>query len=177
MGETSGPPDRRSEFQAPGGAYEAQHFAASKLVTKSVREKINNSDLTWELTYQSRSGSPQIPWLEPDVNDAIRQAKKSGFKAVVVVPIGFVSDHVEVIWDLDNEAKETAGEENLKFERVRTAGVHEAFVDCIADLILERLESAPALAESKRGPWPDFCAISCCPNLRRELPTVAEASP
>lgn len=177
MGETSGPPARRSEFHAPGGAYEAQHLAASELVMNSVKEKMNNSDLSWELVYQSRSGSPQIPWLEPDVNDAIRQAKKSGFRAVVVVPIGFVSDHVEVIWDLDNEAKETAGEENLEFERVRTAGVHEAFVDGIADLILERLELTPALAESQLGPWPDFCATSCCPNLRRELPTVAEAPP
>ncbi len=174
MGETSGPPARRGEFDQPGGAYAAQHIAAAQEVMSQVAEKRGDTPPPWELVYQSRSGSPEIPWLEPDVNDAIRTAKEAGMKAVVVVPSGFVSDHVEVIWDLDNEAKETAEEEGLHFERVATAGVHHAFVDGIADLILERIADDDTKALSGLGPWPSFCAVGCCPNLRRELPTVAE---
>ena len=176
MGETSGPPLRRGEFAAPGGAYEAQHLAAGGLIIDMAKLALGVDEISWELVYQSRSGSPEIPWLEPDVNDAIHAAKEAGFGAVMVAPIGFVSDHVEVIWDLDNEAKETAEEVGIGFERVATAGVHGAFVDGIADLILERIESAPAKALSPLGPWPSFCALNCCPNSRRELPTVAEAT-
>lgn len=176
MGETSGPPARRQEFGAPGGAYQAQHLVAGGLVIDAVEKRIATGVPSWELVYQSRSGSPEIPWLEPDVNDAIRTAHSEGFKAVVVAPIGFVSDHVEVIWDLDNEAQETAGELGLEFARVATSGVHGAFVDGIADLLLERLQDAPAEALSELGPWPAFCAVGCCPNLRRDLPTIAQAT-
>jgi ferrochelatase len=176
MGETSGPPARRSEFAAPGGAYEAQHLAASGIVMDAVAKDLGEPGPSWELVYQSRSGSPEIPWLEPDVNDAIRSAKESGFSAVAVVPIGFVSDHVEVIWDLDNEAQETAEELDMHFARAATAGTHHAFVEGIADLLLERLEDSPATALSGLGPWPSFCAVGCCPNLRRDLPTIAEAA-
>ena len=176
MGETSGPPIRREEFSKPGGAYEAQHLAAGELVIGMALQRLGLDEISWELVYQSRSGSPEIPWLEPDVNDAIVGAKAAGFELVVVVPIGFVSDHVEVIWDLDNEAKETAEEQGIAFERVATAGVHSAFVDGIAELILERLDTSPKRALSSLGPWPDFCALNCCPNSRRDLPTVAEAS-
>ena len=91
------------------------------------------------------------------------------------MPIGFVSDHVEVIWDLDNEAKETAEERELKFARVVTSGVAPEFVDGIADLILERQAGAEKKALSKLGPWVDACAVGCCPNLRKELPVIAEA--
>ncbi len=175
MGETSGPPARRGEFEQPGGAYAAQHLAAAALVINDV-ERRGQVAPEWELVYQSRSGSPSVPWLEPDVNDAIREAKARGKKAVLVSPLGFVSDHVEVIWDLDNEAKETAEEEGLWFARTATAGTHEAFVDGICDLLLERLAGAEKVALSPLGPWPEFCAVGCCPNSRRELPTVAEAS-
>lgn len=175
MGETSGPPARRGEFEQPGGAYAAQHLAAAALVINEV-ERRGQVAPEWELVYQSRSGSPSVPWLEPDVNDAIREAKARGKKAVLVSPLGFVSDHVEVIWDLDNEAKETAEEEGLWFARTATAGTHEAFVDGICDLLLERLAGAEKVALSPLGPWPEFCAVGCCPNSRRELPTVAEAS-
>lgn len=176
MGVTSGPPARRSKFAEPGGAYAAQHLAAGTLIIDQVEKKLDLTDLDWELVYQSRSGSPEVPWLEPDVNDAIVAAKAQDIKAVIVAPIGFVSDHVEVIWDLDNEAKETAEEHGLGFARVATSGVHAAFVDGIADLLLERLEATPKKALSPLGPWPDFCAINCCPNSRRELPTIAEAA-
>jgi ferrochelatase len=109
------------------------------------------------------------------VNDAINTAADAGIKGVIIVPIGFVSDHVEVIWDLDNEAKETAEERDLKFARVVTSGVAPEFVDGIADLILERQAGASKKALSNLGPWVDACAVGCCPNLRKELPVVAEA--
>lgn len=177
MGETSGPPALRSSFEQPGGAYEAQHLAAAELVMAAVCGTFGLNSLQWQLVYQSRSGSPQVPWLEPDVNDAIRASKHNGKKAVIVVPIGFVSDHVEVVWDLDNEAKETAAELGLAFARVATPGVHDTFVDAIADLVLERMVGEKKKSLSALGPWPDACAVGCCPNLRRELPVIAEADP
>jgi len=176
MGETSGPPARRAEFEAPGGTYAAQHQAAIEVVMGEVSRRTKRPQPSYQLVYQSRSGSPEIPWLEPDVNDAIREAKINGVQAVVVVPIGFVSDHVEVIWDLDNEAKETAEEEGLRFARVATAGTHPAFVEAIADLVLERINGAEQKALSPLGPWPGACAVGCCPNMRKDLPTVAEAT-
>jgi len=176
MGETSGPPARRDEFAKPGGAYEAQHLAAAGLVIEALNEMREGDVPSWQLVYQSRSGSPEVPWLEPDVNDAIHTVHAAGKRGVIIVPIGFVSDHVEVIWDLDNEAKETADELQMEFERVATPGIDPAFVDGIADLLLERLAEGEKKALSPLGPWPDACAVGCCPNLRRELPVVAEAN-
>jgi len=176
MGETSGPPARREEFAKPGGAYEAQHMTSAKLVIDNLSERTGESVPTWQLVYQSRSGSPDIPWLEPDVNDAIHSAKEQGKRAVIIVPIGFVSDHVEVIWDLDNEAQETANELEMGFERVCTPGIADSFVEGLADLILERIAGAEKKALSNLGPWPDFCAVDCCPNQRRELPVIAETN-
>jgi protoporphyrin/coproporphyrin ferrochelatase len=176
MGETSGPPARRGEFEQPGGAYEAQHLAAGSLIMAQLAAQLGGDAPSWQLVYQSRSGSPEVPWLEPDVNDAIVEAKQAGTRGVIIAPIGFVSDHVEVIWDLDNEAKETAEEQGLHFDRVATAGTHAAFVDAIADLVLERIADAEKKALSPLGPWADNCAVGCCPNLRRELPTVAQAA-
>ncbi|WP_138315068.1 ferrochelatase [Rhodoluna limnophila] len=178
MGVSSGPEARREEFAelaGEGGAYAAQHLAAASETMKKVAEKIGAELPAWSLVYQSRSGSPSVPWLEPDVNDAINAAADAGTKGVIIVPIGFVSDHVEVIWDLDNEAKETAEERELKFARVVTSGVAPEFVDGIADLILERQAGAEKKALSKLGPWVDACAVGCCPNLRKELPVIAEA--
>lgn len=178
MGVSSGPEARRDEFAqlaGEGGAYAAQHLAAAEVTMKKVADKISGSLPDWSLVYQSRSGSPSVPWLEPDVNDAINDAADSGTKGVIIVPIGFVSDHVEVIWDLDNEAKETAEARSLEFARVVTAGVAPEFVDGIADLIQERLSNAEKKALSKLGPWVDACAVGCCPNLRKDLPVVAEA--
>lgn len=173
MGETSGPPARREEWAQPGGAYAAQHLEAGQLVIDAVSK--DHGEINWQLVYQSRSGSPSVPWLEPDVNDAIVESKNKGRKGVIVIPIGFISDHVEVVWDLDNEAKETAEEHELAFARVATAGVHDAFVTAIGELVLERIADGDRKALSKLGPWPEFCAVGCCPNLRKELPTVASA--
>lgn len=174
MGETSGPPALRDNFEKPGGAYAAQHLAAAELVMKAVRTELELPAVSWQLVYQSRSGSPQIPWLEPDVNDAIQVMHEQGKRGVIIVPIGFVSDHVEVIWDLDNEAQETAIGLGLAFARVDTPGDEDAFVDGIADLILERVNGAQPRALSSLGPWPNTCAVGCCPNLRKELPVIAE---
>ncbi|MFM5967482.1 MAG: ferrochelatase [Micrococcales bacterium] len=174
MGETSGPPSRRDEFAKPGGAYEAQHLRASSLVIDSTARELGIENLDWALVYQSRSGSPEIPWLEPDVNDAIESASEEGKRGVIVVPIGFVSDHVEVIWDLDNEAKETAENLGLAFYRAATSGTHPAFVNAIGELISERLFDAEPKASSDLGPWPNKCAVGCCPNLRRTLPALGD---
>ena len=92
----------------------------------------------FDLVWQSRSGPPSVPWLEPDVNDHLRALAAAGETAVVVFPVGFISDHLEVIWDLDNEAKETAAELGLAFARAATAGTHPAFVASIVELLEER---------------------------------------
>jgi ferrochelatase len=168
MAEASGP---RGRFDADG-AYVAQHRAAIELVVASARGR-GAAVPAWRLVYQSRSGSPHVPWLEPDVNDALREARADGVAAAVIVPVGFVSDHVEVVWDLDHEARETADELGLLMVRVSTPGTHPAFVAAVADLVSERLVGAPGAALSPLGPWPSVCAAGCCANLRAGLPTVA----
>jgi ferrochelatase len=96
-----------------------------------------------------------VPWLEPDVNDHLRALAEAGEQAVVVFPVGFISDHLEVIWDLDNEAEETAGELGLAFARAATAGTHPAFVTAVRQLLTERRAgSAPRLGTD--------CPASCC---------------
>jgi ferrochelatase len=168
MALASGPPGR---FDA-NGAYVAQHLAAIACVLGNV-ERRGLVAPRWSLVYQSRSGSPHVPWLEPDINDALRDAHADGMRAVVVVPIGFVSDHIEVIWDLDHEAHETCDELGVRMIRVATPGTHPAFVRAIADLVEERRADAPAVAMSPLGPWPAVCTAGCCANPRGVLPTVA----
>lgn len=175
MAETSGPEAMRASVADVGGMYSAQHLAAANVVMQLVQAQLDADLPGWSLVYQSRSGSPSVPWLEPDVNDAIKAAAAAGTKAVIVVPIGFVSDHVEVIWDLDNEANQTAADLGLTFDRVRTSGVAAQFVDGIADLILERQADGQRKALSQLGPWTDFCQATCCPNSRRQLPVIAQA--
>jgi len=168
MAAASGPAGR---FDS-GGAFVAQHLAAIDSVVEGARSR--GSDVPrWSLVYQSRSGAPHVPWLEPDISDALRDAHAAGVLAAVIVPIGFVSDHVEVVWDLDHEARETCDELGLRMIRVATPGTHPAFVAAIADLVEERVAGAPAMALSPLGPWPGVCAVGCCANPRGELPTVA----
>jgi ferrochelatase len=173
MAQSSGPAERKSEF--PEGAYVGQHKAVAQLVMEQATQIVGHALPTWELVYQSRSGSPTMPWLEPDIGDAITHAADSGKKGVIVIPIGFISDHVEVVWDLDNEAKQIAQERGLAFYRVATPGIAAEFVEAISQLVEERIKNGPKLALSKLGPWPDFCAVGCCPNARKDLPTVAQA--
>ncbi|TAM70602.1 MAG: ferrochelatase [Microbacteriaceae bacterium] len=141
-----------------GGAYVAQHRAVAEVIAREAAP-----GLPWSLVYQSRSGSPQTPWLEPDINDAIDELAVDGrVKAVVIVPFGFVSDHMEVLWDLDNEAKQTAAGHGIRAERVPTPGTHPAFVSGLVDLILERLNDVPDAERphlTALGPWPDHATV------------------
>ena len=172
MADTSGPIGMREAYK--GGMYVAQHETTAGLVAAHAKLYTDNQIPEWRLVYQSRSGSPSIPWLSPDIGDAIAEAAKTGVKGVIIVPIGFVSDHVEVIWDLDNEAKEIAEENHLFFSRVATPGVDSEFVTATAELVEERIKDGPKKALSKLGPWTDFCTVGCCPNTRADLPTVAQ---
>ena len=162
------------------GAYVRQHLAVCRAVVGAVSSSISlpdNGSLSWQLAYQSRSGPPSMPWLEPDINDVIIDLAANGRRGVVVVPIGFVSDHVEVVWDLDNEALETAAEQGLWFRRVATPGTDPRFVSALVDLLLERLEpeTVATQASSPTGlpPRPNFCAVGCCTNQRGAKPTTA----
>jgi ferrochelatase len=143
MNASSGP-DRN-------GLYAAQQRETARLVAESVRGPGAAFDLVW----QSRSGPPQVPWLEPDVNDHLRALAAAGVPAVVVCPTGFVSDHLEVLWDLDTEARATAAELGLPFARAATAGTHPAFVAALRDLLAERRAGGtPRLGTD--------CPAACC---------------
>ena len=124
----------------------------------------------WDLVYQSRSGPPQVPWLEPDVLDHLRRLPESGVQQVVLVPVGFVSDHMEVIYDLDVEAAELCQQLGLAVARAATPGVHPVFVEMIVDLIEERVRGTPALAMAGSEPWPPQCPPDCCPRPQRSVP-------
>jgi ferrochelatase len=133
-----------------GGAYEAELLRAAQLVVDAAAPG-RSFDLVW----QSRSGPPSVPWLEPDVNDHLRALAENGETAVVLFPIGFISDHLEVIWDLDNEARETAEELGLAFVRAATADTHPAFVATVRELLEERRSGGvPRLGTN--------CPAACC---------------
>jgi ferrochelatase len=108
-----------------------------------------------------------VPWLEPDINDHLRALAGQGVRAVVVAPTGFVSDHVEVRWDLDSEARETAAELGLAFARAATAGVHPAFVAMVRELVQEELGHAEPRALGRLGLCGIACPDGCCPAPRR----------
>jgi protoporphyrin/coproporphyrin ferrochelatase len=121
----------------------------------------------WSLVYQSRSGPPSQPWLDPDIVDHLRALAASGAKDVVVAPIGFTSDHMEVIYDLDLEARSRAIELGLNMVRAATVGIHPRFVRMVRELVEERLSDAPVrLHLGTRGPAPDVCPPDCCPAAR-----------
>jgi ferrochelatase len=170
MAESAGP----AGTPAPG-AYVSQHLAGSRFVVDAVQQQLGSDvTLSWQLAYQSRSGPPQMPWLEPDINDVLSELAGTGRRGVIVVPIGFVSDHVEVVWDLDNEALETATAHGLFFARVPTPGTDPRFVSALADLVEERLDpTLPRVALTAAGPAPDRCGAGCCRNLRAVQPTTA----
>jgi len=137
--------------------YETQLAEAAGL----VGEEVGVADRA--VVYQSRSGSPRVPWLEPDVCDHIRSLAVRGIRDVVLSPIGFVSDHMEVLFDLDVEAREAAEEAGVRLVPARTAGTHPAFVAMIRELIQERLDTTlPRRALGRFGPSHDVCQAGCC---------------
>jgi len=154
MNRTAGP---------SGGLYLAQHQATAALVAAAVRGPGAEFDLVW----QSRSGPPQLPWLEPDINDHLRALAAAGTRAVLVAPTGFVSDHLEVQWDLDVEARATAAELGLEFARAATAGTDPAFVAGLVDLVEEQLTGRPAETLSDLGICGWQCPADCCPAPAR----------
>lgn len=156
----SGP--ARMDFEQDS-AYVAEHLAASRWIVAQLGEAMDGVE--WQLVYQSRSGPPQVPWLEPDICDVIETLPDSAVAGVAVVPVGFVSDHMEVIWDLDTEARQAAQEAGIAFERVPTAGTHPAFVAALADTIEQRLgtdTAPPRVSACGQGTWFDNCPADCC---------------
>jgi ferrochelatase len=151
MNQASGP--------ASNGLYAAQQRETARLVAAAVRGPGAEFDLVW----QSRSGPPQVPWLAPDVNDHLRSLAAEGVAAVVVSPSGFVADHIEVLWDLDVEARRTAAEVGVSFARAATTGTHPAFVAAIIELVEERLSGTQPRALGSLGLCGVDCPKSCCP--------------
>jgi ferrochelatase len=123
------------------------------------------------LVYQSRSGAPGQPWLEPDILDYLRRAKAEKLaSAVVLAPIGFISDHMEVLYDLDIEARELCDSLGLAMTRSKTVGVHPKFIGMIRELILERMNpGSERRALGSLGPRADVCAEDCCPAARKTV--------
>jgi len=148
MEATSGP---------EGGAYTAQLAEAIRLVTAGVGGARSTT-----LSFCSRSGSPSVPWLEPDIGDRLSELASDGARAVVVVPIGFVSDHMEVVYDLDIEAAQHAAGLGLAFVRSPTVGTAPPFVAMVRELILERMGEGAPHSVGRLGPAHDVCPADCC---------------
>jgi len=130
----------------------------------------------WQLVYQSRSGPPGQAWLEPDIGDVLRAMERG--QDVVIVPIGFISDHMEVLYDLDTEARQISDERGLNMVRAATIGVHPKFLSMIRELIRERLGECEARAIGGYGPHQDVCRADCCPvPARRANSARNDSSP
>jgi len=142
-----------------------------------VSEAAGVSSDRWQLVYQSRSGRPQDPWLEPDILDHLESLSNEGQKAVVIAPIGFLSDHMEVLFDLDEEAAEKCQELGIEMQRAGTVGTHPDFVAMLVELIQERLDpDQDRRAIGRFGCNHDFCPVNCCPPPRRP-PAASQQSP
>ncbi len=170
MNEASGPPEQG------GRAYERQHLDVAAVVAGRVAAE-TGLERPHELAFCSRSGSPRTPWLEPDVNDRLREIAEQGGRAAVLVPVGFVSDHMEVIYDLDTEAAETAEEVGLAVRRAATPGDDPRFVAVVRDLLTERaaVERGEDVARSsvgETGPMWDRCPVGCCVAAGSERPAL-----
>ena len=141
--------------------YERQLAETCRLVAEALAIRPDR----WRLVYQSRSGRPQDPWLEPDILDHLRDLQRQDVPAVVIHPIGFLSDHMEVLFDLDEEARQVSEELGLEMVRSRTAGVHPRFVSMVGELIQERIGAIPEpvrRAVGRYGPSHDICPEPCC---------------
>jgi ferrochelatase len=173
----SGPPGAFDP--AAGGAYVAQHLAVAELIADTVGARLAR-EFDWALVYQSRSGPPQLPWLEPDISAHLEQISAAGESRAVIVPIGFVSDHMEVVWDLDTVAVADAERLGLPVARAATVGTDPLFVSGLADLVEERLLDTPTSdrpAMTPLGPNPDVCPVGCCANPRGPVPALCGSDP
>lgn len=141
---------------AAGCQYENQLLETARLVAEKVAIP------TWELAYQSRSGPSSQPWLEPDICDRIQDLGRQGVRDIVCSPVGFISDHMEVLYDLDTEAAELAERLRINFVRAATVGTHPQFVEMIRELVLERIADRPRRALGALGPSHDICPPACC---------------
>jgi ferrochelatase len=148
-------------------SYEEQLRECSRLVAEGVGRG------AWELVYQSRSGPPSQPWLEPDICDWLEALpEKDRPRDLVVVPLGFLSDHMEVIFDLDTEAAEVCRRLGIQMVRAKTVGCHPRFVRACRELIQERLgDEAGRPAVGRLAPCPDICPPDCCPPPNRPQPS------
>lgn len=136
-----------------------------------VAEALGISSDRWQLVYQSRSGRPGDPWLEPDIGDHIRELHQAGVKSLVISPIGFLSDHMEVIFDLDEEARNICNELGATMVRAATVGSHPEFVACIRELIEERIgRRTERRAIGQYGPNHDVCPVDCCTYVVPQRP-------
>lgn len=172
MNAQSGPPQTE-------GAYVSQHLDLAAEITHRVTEA-TGVEHPHALVYCSRSGPPQVPWLEPDVNEHLESLAKSGASGVVIAPIGFVSDHMEVVYDLDTEALETARELELPAQRAATAGTDPRFAAMVVELLLERAAVERGVPVDRPscgsiGAMWDRCPVDCCKNPRSDHPTLCEA--
>ena len=170
MNQTSGP---------TGGAYVAQHRAAAAAVAAGVGAATGREH-AWDLVYCSRSGPPTQPWLQPDVNDHLQTLPARGVPGVVIVPIGFICDHLEVAFDLDVEALATAERLGLPAIWAGTVGTTPEFVAAVRELVLERAAAEagsdpPRPCVGELGPSHDLCPVRCCPNPRGERPAACGA--
>ena len=146
--------------------YADQLAETSRLVAEAVSVE------SYSVAYQSRSGSPHSPWLEPDVCDQLRALRAGGVTDVVISPVGFVSDHLEVLYDLDVEAVDLGRQVGLNVVRAGTAGTHPAYVSMIRELVQEFLDvTAQKRVAGRFGPSPVICAANCC------LPGTGSLSP
>ena len=153
--------------------YEKQLRESCRLVA----ELLEIPESRWKLVYQSRSGRPQDPWLEPDVLDHLRQVKSTGIDKVVISPIGFLSDHMEVLYDLDDEARRFCDEHAIHMVRAGTPGNHPQFVSMLRKLLQERLLGAPRECVGHFPANHDVCPIDCCPAPASARPVAAVRPP
>ena len=140
-------------------AYRKQLHETCRLIGEAVDVPTDR----WDLVFQSRSGRPQDPWLEPDICDHVVTLGKNGLKKLVIAPIGFLSDHMEVMFDLDHEARDAAAEAGMQMERAATAGLHPQMVGLVRKLVQERLGTAEVEAIGRYGANHDVCPLNCCP--------------
>ena len=144
---------------ADSSDYEKQLLESCRLVAESLQIP----DSRWKLVYQSRSGRPQDPWLEPDILDHLQALKDQNVSRVVICAIGFLSDHMEVLYDLDDEARKLCDEIDIRMVRAATPGSHPTFVGMVRKLIQERISAAPRECTGLFGPNHDVCPVDCCP--------------